>query len=163
MAAAVGPEFAARKAIGAVVVLGSGMGEVKDSDLAPGSGLVVVGEESWGAAGGSAAGLGQGGGAAGAAGGEGGGLGGEGCEVVGGEGGGGLGGVSMYVCVCVCMDWEGEGGDYLDGVVDDLFAWFGQKGNERGEGRGYVPATRPSISLRSWRSFRILAAAAGWC
>ena len=77
MAAAVGPEFAARKAIGAVVVLGSGMGEVKDSDLAPGSGLVVVGEESWGAAGGGAAGLGQGGGAAdaaGAAGGEGGGL-----------------------------------------------------------------------------------------
>ena len=69
-----GPEFAARKAIGAVVVLGSGMGEVKDSDLAPGSGLVVVGEESWGAAGGGAAGLGQGGGAAGAAGGEGGGL-----------------------------------------------------------------------------------------
>lgn len=27
---------------------------------------------------------------------------------------------------------------------------------------GYVPATRPSISPRSWRSFRILAAAAGW-
>jgi hypothetical protein len=40
------PGFAARKAIGAAVVLGSGMGEVKDSDLAPGSGLVVVGEES---------------------------------------------------------------------------------------------------------------------
>ena len=66
-----GPGFAARKAIGAAVVLGSGMGEVKGSDLAPGSGLVVVDEESWGAAGGGAAGLGQGGGAAD---GEGGGL-----------------------------------------------------------------------------------------
>jgi hypothetical protein len=37
--AVVGPGFAAREAIGAVV-LGDGMGEVKDSDLAPGSGSV---------------------------------------------------------------------------------------------------------------------------
>lgn len=65
------PGSAARRAIGAAAVLGSGMGEVKDSDLGPGFGLVVVGEESWGAAGGGVAGLGLGGDAAG---GEGGGL-----------------------------------------------------------------------------------------
>ena len=55
VAAAVGSEFAVRKAIGAVI-LGIGIDELTNSDLASGSGLVVVGEESWGAAGG---GLGQ--------------------------------------------------------------------------------------------------------
>ena len=61
VAAAVGSGFPVRKAIGAVI-LGSWMGEVNDSDIATGSGLMAVGEESWGAAGGGAgagAGLGQ--------------------------------------------------------------------------------------------------------
>lgn len=51
VAAAVGSEFAVRKAIGAVI-LGIGIDELTNSDLASGSGLVVVGEESWSAAGG---------------------------------------------------------------------------------------------------------------
>ena len=59
VAAAVGSGFAVRKAIGAVI-LRSWMGEVNDSNIATGSGLMVVGEESWGAAGGGGSGGGGG-------------------------------------------------------------------------------------------------------
>lgn len=50
---------AARRAIGEVVVLGAGKGEVRGSVLELGSVAAAAGEESWGAAGGGVAALGQ--------------------------------------------------------------------------------------------------------
>ena len=63
------PGFAARTAIGEVVVLETEKGEVRGSDLELGSVAAEAGEESWGAAGGDVAALGQAGGAAGGEGG----------------------------------------------------------------------------------------------
>lgn len=52
-------ESAARMAIGEVVVLGTEKGEVRGSVLELGSAAAAAGEESWGAAGGGVAALGQ--------------------------------------------------------------------------------------------------------
>jgi hypothetical protein len=51
--------------------------------------------------------------------------------------------------------------EYLDGVVDDLLACHPVSHVEVSRGRnGNVPAEQPSMCFCSWRSLRILAAAA---